>query len=162
MRSGRFSNRWAGSEYAYRVNAGCVRPAYVVRTLLADVGLSLFCATPAILDGSSHILHATATTRSLAAARNRAPEMIAVAVPNTSGSRNPIRSATFSTRHVVPFVAIARGIEFDTCLGRRTPLRGRHEQRLGVPADGSSRIGRRTIRVVECAGSDIVGRTGAI
>jgi len=105
-----------------------------MRTLLAALVLSSFCATPVIsqgqsaiemgqqhvlrssvmdedreilvtvpesyarttigypvlflLDGSSHILHATATTRTLAAARNRAPEMIVVAVPNTSGNRN--------------------------------------------------------------------------
>jgi predicted alpha/beta superfamily hydrolase len=41
-----------------------------------------------VLDGSSHILDATATTRTLAAARNRAPELIVVAVPNTSGNRS--------------------------------------------------------------------------
>jgi predicted alpha/beta superfamily hydrolase len=41
-----------------------------------------------VLDGSSHILHATATTRFLAAARNRVPEMIVVAVPNTNRNRD--------------------------------------------------------------------------
>jgi predicted alpha/beta superfamily hydrolase len=41
-----------------------------------------------VLDGSSHILHATSTTRFLAAARNRIPEMIVVAVPNTNRNRD--------------------------------------------------------------------------
>ena len=41
-----------------------------------------------VLDGSSHILHATATTRFLASARNRVPEMIVVAVPNTNRNRD--------------------------------------------------------------------------
>src|SRR5688572_24259335 len=41
-----------------------------------------------MLDGSSHILHATATTRFLSAARNRIPDMIVVAVPNTNRQRD--------------------------------------------------------------------------
>ena len=41
-----------------------------------------------MLDGSSHILHATATTRFLSHARNRIPEMIVVAVPNTNRNRD--------------------------------------------------------------------------
>ncbi len=40
------------------------------------------------LDGSSHLLHATATTRFLASARNRVPEMIVVAIPNTNRNRD--------------------------------------------------------------------------
>ena len=41
-----------------------------------------------LLDGSSNLLHATATTRFLAAARNRIPEMIVVAIPNTNRNRD--------------------------------------------------------------------------
>ena len=41
-----------------------------------------------LLDGSSHLLHATATARFLAAARNRIPEMIVVAIPNTNRNRD--------------------------------------------------------------------------
>ena len=41
-----------------------------------------------LLDGSSHILHATATTRFLASARSRVPEMIVVALPNTNRNRD--------------------------------------------------------------------------
>jgi len=41
-----------------------------------------------LLDGGSHLLHATATTRFLAAARNRIPEMIVVAIPNTNRNRD--------------------------------------------------------------------------
>ena len=41
-----------------------------------------------LLDGSSHLLHAAATTRFLASARNRIPEMIVVALPNTNRNRD--------------------------------------------------------------------------
>jgi predicted alpha/beta superfamily hydrolase len=41
-----------------------------------------------LLDGSSHLLHATATARFLASARNRIPEMIVVALPNTNRNRD--------------------------------------------------------------------------
>ncbi len=41
-----------------------------------------------LLDGSSHLLHASATTRFLASARNRIPEMIVVAIPNTNRNRD--------------------------------------------------------------------------
>ena len=41
-----------------------------------------------LLDGSSHLLHASATARFLASARNRVPEMIVVAVPNTNRNRD--------------------------------------------------------------------------
>jgi predicted alpha/beta superfamily hydrolase len=41
-----------------------------------------------VLDGSSHILHASATTRFLASARSRIPEMIVVALPNTNRNRD--------------------------------------------------------------------------
>ena len=41
-----------------------------------------------LLDGSSHLLHATATARFLASARNRIPEMIVVAIPNTNRNRD--------------------------------------------------------------------------
>lgn len=41
-----------------------------------------------LLDGSSHLLHASATTRFLATARNRIPEMIVVAIPNTNRNRD--------------------------------------------------------------------------
>jgi predicted alpha/beta superfamily hydrolase len=41
-----------------------------------------------LLDGSSHLLHATATTRFLASARGRIPEMIVVALPNTNRNRD--------------------------------------------------------------------------
>jgi predicted alpha/beta superfamily hydrolase len=41
-----------------------------------------------LLDGSSHVLHASATTRFLASARSRIPEMIVVALPNTNRNRD--------------------------------------------------------------------------
>jgi len=41
-----------------------------------------------VLDGSSHVLHATATTRFLASARSRIPEMLVVALPNTNRNRD--------------------------------------------------------------------------
>jgi predicted alpha/beta superfamily hydrolase len=41
-----------------------------------------------LLDGSSHLLHASATTRFLASARNRIPEMIVIALPNTNRNRD--------------------------------------------------------------------------
>ena len=41
-----------------------------------------------VLDGSSHLLHATATARFLASARNRIPELIVVAIPNTNRNRD--------------------------------------------------------------------------
>lgn len=41
-----------------------------------------------LLDGSSHLLHASATTQFLASARNRIPEMIVVAIPNTNRNRD--------------------------------------------------------------------------
>lgn len=41
-----------------------------------------------VLDGGSNFLHATASARWLAAARNRAPEMIVVAIPNTNRNRD--------------------------------------------------------------------------
>jgi predicted alpha/beta superfamily hydrolase len=63
-----------------------------------------------MLDGSSHILHATATTRFLASARNRIPEMIVVAVPNTNRNRDltPGPGATrfqqFLEQELIPWV----------------------------------------------------------
>ena len=41
-----------------------------------------------LLDGSSHLLHGSATVRFLASARNRIPEMIVVAIPNTNRNRD--------------------------------------------------------------------------
>jgi len=41
-----------------------------------------------LLDGSSHLLHGSATTRFLANARNRIPDMIVVAIPNTNRNRD--------------------------------------------------------------------------
>lgn len=41
-----------------------------------------------LLDGSSHLLHASATARFLASARNRIPEMIVIAIPNTNRNRD--------------------------------------------------------------------------
>ena len=41
-----------------------------------------------LLDGSSHLLHASATARFLASARNRIPEMIVIALPNTNRNRD--------------------------------------------------------------------------
>ena len=41
-----------------------------------------------VLDGSSHLLHATAAVRFLSAARDRIPEMIVVAIPNTNRNRD--------------------------------------------------------------------------
>jgi len=41
-----------------------------------------------VLDGSSNVLHATATVQSLARARNRVPEAIVVAIPNRDRNRD--------------------------------------------------------------------------
>jgi enterochelin esterase-like enzyme len=41
-----------------------------------------------VLDGSSNILHATASVQSLARARNRIPEAIVVAIPNRNRNRD--------------------------------------------------------------------------
>ena len=41
-----------------------------------------------VLDGSSNILHATASTQFLAHARNRVPELIVVAIPNRNRNRD--------------------------------------------------------------------------
>ena len=41
-----------------------------------------------LLDGSSHLLHASATSRFLANARNRIPDMIVIALPNTNRNRD--------------------------------------------------------------------------
>ena len=41
-----------------------------------------------LLDGSSHLLHASATVRFLASARTRIPEMIVVAIPNRNRNRD--------------------------------------------------------------------------
>src|SRR5262245_53108201 len=63
-----------------------------------------------LLDGSSHILHATATARFLASARSRIPEMIVVALPNTNRNRDMTPgpgAATFQrvlAEEVVPWV----------------------------------------------------------
>ena len=50
-----------------------------------------------LLDGSSHLLHASATTRFLASARNRIPEMIVVALPNTNRNRDMTPGAGAAT-----------------------------------------------------------------
>ena len=63
-----------------------------------------------VLDGSSHLLHATATARFLASARNRIPEMIVVALPNTNRNRDMTPgpgAATFQrvlAEEVIPWV----------------------------------------------------------
>jgi len=41
-----------------------------------------------VLDGSSHLLHASATARFLASARDRIPELIVVAIPNRNRNRD--------------------------------------------------------------------------
>jgi predicted alpha/beta superfamily hydrolase len=63
-----------------------------------------------LLDGSSHVLHATATTRFLASARSRIPEMIVVALPNTNRNRDMTPgpgAATFQrvlAEEIIPWV----------------------------------------------------------
>ena len=63
-----------------------------------------------LLDGSSHLLHAAATTRFLASARNRIPEMVVVALPNTNRNRDMTPgsgAATFQrvlAEEVIPWV----------------------------------------------------------
>ena len=63
-----------------------------------------------LLDGSSHALHATATTRFLASARSRVPEMIVVALPNTNRNRDMTPgsgAATFQrvlAEEIIPWV----------------------------------------------------------
>lgn len=63
-----------------------------------------------LLDGSSHLLHATATARFLAAARNRIPELIVVAIPNTNRNRDMTPgpgAATFErvlAEEIIPWV----------------------------------------------------------
>jgi len=50
-----------------------------------------------LLDGGSHLLHASATTRFLASARNRIPDMIVVAIPNTNRNRDMTPGAGAAT-----------------------------------------------------------------
>ena len=50
-----------------------------------------------LLDGSSHLLHATATARFLASARNRIPELIVVAIPNRNRNRDMTPGAGAAT-----------------------------------------------------------------
>lgn len=63
-----------------------------------------------LLDGSSHLLHASATVRFLAAARNRIPEMIIIALPNTNRNRDMTPgtgAATFErvlAEEIIPWV----------------------------------------------------------
>jgi hypothetical protein len=63
-----------------------------------------------MLDGSSHLLHATATTRFLASARERIPEFIVVTIPNTDRNRDltPGAGATrfqrFIAEEVLPWI----------------------------------------------------------
>jgi predicted alpha/beta superfamily hydrolase len=63
-----------------------------------------------MLDGSSHLLHATATVRFLANARERAPEMIIVAVPNRNRNRDltpgpgAVRFQRFIAEELIPWV----------------------------------------------------------
>lgn len=63
-----------------------------------------------LLDGSSHLLHATATTRLLANARERAPEMIVVTVPNRNRNRDltpgpgAVRFQRFFAEELIPWV----------------------------------------------------------
>lgn len=63
-----------------------------------------------VLDGGSHLLHAAATTRFLARARNRIPEMIVVAIPNTNRNRDMTPgpgAATFQrvlAEEIIPWV----------------------------------------------------------
>src|SRR6185436_14498576 len=63
-----------------------------------------------LLDGSSHVLHATATTRFLASARSRIPEMIVVVVPNTNRNRDMTPGSGASTfqrvlaEEIIPWV----------------------------------------------------------
>ena len=63
-----------------------------------------------LLDGSSHILHAAATTRFLTSARSRIPEMIVVALPNTNRNRDMTPGPGASTfqrvlaEEIVPWV----------------------------------------------------------
>lgn len=63
-----------------------------------------------LLDGSSHLLHASATARFLASARNRIPEIIVVALPNTNRNRDMTPgpgAATFQrvlAEEIIPWV----------------------------------------------------------
>jgi len=63
-----------------------------------------------LLDGSSHLLHASATARFLASARNRIPEMIVVAIPNRNRNRDMTPgpgAATFErvlAEEIIPWV----------------------------------------------------------
>ena len=63
-----------------------------------------------MLDGSSHLLHATATVRFLANARERAPEMIVVTVPNRNRNRDltpgagAVRFQRFFADELIPWV----------------------------------------------------------
>src|SRR6185436_20124886 len=63
-----------------------------------------------LLDGGSHLLHASATARFLASARNRIPEMIVVAIPNRNRNRDMTPgpgAATFErvlAEEIIPWV----------------------------------------------------------
>jgi predicted alpha/beta superfamily hydrolase len=63
-----------------------------------------------LLDGSSHVVHGAALTRYLASARNRIPEMIVVALPNTNRNRDmtPVPGAVqyqqYLAEELIPWV----------------------------------------------------------
>lgn len=97
--------------------------AHIIRSTVLDEDRELQVSLPAsygrttvkypvlfMLDGSSHLLHATATTRFLANARDRVPEMIVVAVPNRNRNRDltpgpgAVRFQRFIAEELIPWV----------------------------------------------------------
>lgn len=97
--------------------------AHIIRSIVLDEDRELQVSLPVsysrttvkypvlfLLDGSSHLLHATATVRFLANARDRAPEMIVVAVPNRNRNRDltpgagAVRFQRFIAEELIPWV----------------------------------------------------------
>jgi predicted alpha/beta superfamily hydrolase len=84
------AGRSIGVGEAHLVRSAILDEDREVQVALPDTYARTTIAYPVLvlLDGSSHLLHATATARFLAGARNRVPEMIVVAIPNRNRNRD--------------------------------------------------------------------------
>ena len=88
--SAQSANRQIGLGEARSFHSAILNEDREVQIALPDTYSRTTISYPVLflLDGSSHLLHASATTRFLASARNRIPEMIVVAIPNTNRNRD--------------------------------------------------------------------------
>jgi len=87
---GQSSNRQIGLGEANSFHSAILNEDREVQIVLPESYSRTAISYPVLflLDGSSHLLHAAATTRFLASARNRIPEMIVIAIPNTNRNRD--------------------------------------------------------------------------